>query len=104
MIGTGWNNGSPNNESGAGYGIRISRQDRDQYFRREWTSVTIELEDDEVVEIEIPLSESFWRNCTELRGAEIGRWMLRQGFAPWPEGNPPKFELISLGKGRFRLA
>lgn len=38
MIVSGWNNGSPNNRTGAGYGIRISKDDRDE----EWDSVEIE--------------------------------------------------------------
>jgi len=48
MIVSGWNNGSPNNRTCAGYGIRISKKDRDKYFRREWDSVEIELENDEI--------------------------------------------------------
>ena len=31
MIVVGWNNGSPNNRTGAGYGVRIVREDRDMY-------------------------------------------------------------------------
>ena len=32
MIVVGWNNGSPNNRTGAGYGVRIVREDRDMVF------------------------------------------------------------------------
>ena len=28
MIVSGWNNGSPDNRTGAGYGIRLSKEDR----------------------------------------------------------------------------
>jgi len=36
---------------------------------------------------------SFWdKNCRELINQEIGRWMLDSGYAPWPNGRPPKFE------------
>jgi len=42
---SGWNNGSPNNTTGAGYGVRISSfSDRDKYFKRDWDKVLIELE------------------------------------------------------------
>lgn len=34
MIVTGWNNGSPNNESGAGYGILIKKEERNRHFKR----------------------------------------------------------------------
>lgn len=101
MIVSGWNNGSPNNRTGAGYGIRLSKKDRDKYFRREWKIVEIELESDGVVRVE--LSNSFWRNCTELRSSKIGKWMLDRGHAPWSKDNPPKFELIPVFEGRFKL-
>ncbi len=39
---TGWSNGSPS-ASGAGYGLRISAADRDRYFDRSWSEVSIEL-------------------------------------------------------------
>lgn len=51
MIVSGWNNSSPNNRTGARYGIRISKKDRDKYFCREWNFVEIELESDEIVEV-----------------------------------------------------
>ncbi|RLI81964.1 hypothetical protein DRP04_05000 [Archaeoglobales archaeon] len=101
LIVSGWNNGSPNNETGAGYGIRISKKDRDKYFRREWEFVEIELEDDEVITVR--LSSSFWKDCSELRSSKIGMWMLQKGYAPWPKNNPPKFELIPVSERRFRL-
>lgn len=71
MIVTGWNNGSPNNESGAGYRIRIASQDREKYFKKSWSLVTIELGNGDSVDIR--LSDSFWRRCSELRNAKIGK-------------------------------
>ena len=71
MVVTGWNNGSPNNTTGSGYGIRLSRRDRDKYFRREWPFVTIELEGGDTTEVN--LAPSFWRRCTEVRGVAIGK-------------------------------
>jgi hypothetical protein len=37
----------------------------------------------------VTVSPSFWRHCSELRSAEIGRWLHRNGLAPWPPGRPP---------------
>ena len=102
VIVSGWNNGSPNNRTGAGYGIRISKEDRDKYFRREWDFVEIELENGEVVRIN--LSNSFWKKCVELRSSKIGRWMLERDYAPWPKNNPPKFELVQVSERRFKLS
>ena len=48
--------------------------------------------------------ESFWGpECRELVSKDIGRWMLNTGYAPWPEGEPPKFEVEPSGKGVFRV-
>ena len=49
------------------------------------------------------ISRSFWRNCSELRSSKIGKWMLKNGYAPWSKGNPPEFELIPLSGNRFKL-
>jgi len=97
-----WNNGSPDNRTGAGYGVRIAHRDRDRYFQRRWPYVTIELEDDDTVDVN--LSDSFWRSCSELRSAKIGEWMLEHGLAPWPKGNPPKLRLEPVGDRKFRLS
>jgi len=97
----GWNNGSFS-MSGAGYGIRISRQDRDKFFNRGWSKVVIELEGEREL-IEVRLSDSFWRGCSELRSAKIGRWMMKNGLAPWERGCPPKLELQQIGDNKFKL-
>ena len=51
MIVVGWNNGSPNNRTGAGYGVRIVREDRDMYFQNTWSSVIIELDNGDLLVI-----------------------------------------------------
>jgi len=96
----GWSNGSPTS-SGAGYGIRIARIDRDKYFQREWLCVIVELGGEGWIRVN--LSDSFWRSCIELRSAQIGRWMINQGLAPWPRCRPPELELEPIGNRRFRL-
>ena len=92
MLATAWSNGSPR-RSGAGYGLKISRQDRDRFFDQSWSTVVIHLPEQDPTSV--PLSESFWRSCTELRSAAIGRWLLLNGLAPWPRGKPPVIELQS---------
>ena len=99
MKATVWNNGQPS-ETGAGYGLAISEEDRDAHFRREWSSVTLRIEGDEIA---VRLTPSFWRSCTELRSKAIGQHMLQRGLAPWPRGRPPELELVPEGEREFRL-
>lgn len=101
MIVTAWNNGSPNNKTGSGYGIRISRKDRDKHFDPEWSGVEVELGENEIVDVSI--SNSFWDDCIELRSSEIGLWMLNKNDAPWPKYDPPQYKLVLLRKDRFVL-
>jgi hypothetical protein len=42
MIVTAWNNGQPHS-TGAGYGLKVNANDRDEYFSRKWRSVVLEL-------------------------------------------------------------
>ena len=102
MIVTGWNNGSPNNRTGSGYGVRLKRRDRDDHFGREWQLVAVQLDNGKTVDVS--LTGSFWRRCTELRSGVIGKWMLDRGLAPWPKGRPPRFRLERTGVRRFRLS
>ena len=81
-----WSNGRPLH-TGAGYGVRLSDHDRDQYFDPEWHEVIVELDRGETVSV--PLSNSFWGSCPELRSAAIGRWLQHNGVAPWALGAPP---------------
>jgi hypothetical protein len=100
MIVTGWSNGRPR-ASGTGLGLRLAKDDRDTYFEPDWQTVLIELPSGSTTRV--PLSASFWQSCTELRSAEIGRWMLAEHLSPWPRRQPPKFRLERVGPGRFRL-
>lgn len=96
----GWHNGSPR-PSGAGYGLAIGYRDRDDHFETSWSSVILDLESGPSVEVH--LSPSFWRSCSEMRSAEIGRWLLHVGAAPWPKGSPPRFELLPRGCASFAV-
>ena len=104
MIVTAWNNGKQH-RSGAGYGLKIDRTDRDRYFHPEWRLVIIEFQGQpQTVEINIS-KPSFWNEtCRELISIEIGKWLIENKFAPWPKGEPPKLKLTPIKGNRFRLS
>ena len=78
---------------------KIEGHNRDKYFDRSWSTVIIELEGGEPAEVQ--LSQSFWHRCSELRSAEIGRWLLTAGAAPWPTGSPPRIAVLQIEGNRF---
>ena len=47
FLATAWNNGQWST-TGAGYGLKVSIEDRDRFFDREWESVTLRLGVDEI--------------------------------------------------------
>jgi hypothetical protein len=98
FVAVAWNNGSYRS-TGAGFGLKVSRDDRDRYFRKEWSCVYLRLPGlDDPLEVNIK-KKSFWNDsCRELINIEIGRWMIAAKLAPWARGKPPRFKLIP-GKG-----
>ena len=82
--------------------IRIDIEDRNRYFNRDWDYIIIELEG-ETNQINVNLSPSFWRRCKELRSAGIGRWLIKNGLAPWPRYNPPELRLEHIEDNCFKL-
>ena len=105
MIWTAWNNGSYH-ASGAGYGFKVDANDRDRYFRHNWGTVFVELPRGLTfarAEVNVTKS-SFWvPQCDELISQVIGRWLLDEGYAPWPQSASPKFEVDPAGDRRFVL-
>lgn len=97
MRATGWHNGSRPTEA-AGYGIKFSEGDRDRHFRPEWSEVILEVDGAEVA---VPVSQSFWNRCSELRSAALGRWLLDSGVAPWPRSAPPGIAVEPIEGNRF---
>jgi hypothetical protein len=95
----GWRGGSADEREPAGYGIRLTAADRDRHFDPEWTSVVLELAEGPT--IEVPLAASFWRSCSELRSADLGRWLLAAGRAPWPKHTPPAIAVNPIAGNRF---
>lgn len=95
-----WNNGR-HHPSGAGYGVKLSAGDRDRWFQKDWAAIRIQVPGEGTTEV--PLSESFWRRCSELRSAAIGRWLRGSGMAPWPKGEPPALTIEHVEGSLFRL-
>jgi hypothetical protein len=96
---TAWSNGRPTS-AGAGYGVRIGKQDRDRYFDRRWSEIAVDLDG---TAVPVSLSVSFWNRCSELRSAAIGRWLLDHQLAPWHIGRPPRLVLRRVAEARFEL-
>jgi len=100
-----WNNGA-HHPSGAGYGLKVSAEDRDRYFRRTWKFVTVEISaspGQKTIQINTD-KPSFWDStCRELISKEIGIWLKSQNLAPWPKGSPPRLSLRPAGEARFVL-
>ena len=103
MIVTAWNNGK-HHDTGAGYGLKVSVDDRDAYFDQGWQSVILELQgrlDPIVVRL---AKASFWSpKCRELISKPIGQWLRENGKAPWPSGHPPKLKMEPIGGNRFSV-
>lgn len=103
MIWSAWNNGS-HSRSGGGFGLHVPTTDRKREFQPSWKSVRIELPSSRGHQrIAVPISPSFWRTCNELRGQDIGRWLVRRGHCTWSLGAPPRFEVKKVGRRRFRV-
>jgi hypothetical protein len=104
VIWTAWKNGK-HSPTGTGYGFELSREDRDKHFSRDWQTVIVDLPyGDGSIKVEVSIAnQSFWEGCSELRSKEIRQWLYRERHAPWPNRVPPKFQVVPIGKGRFRV-
>jgi len=100
---TAWNNGSPS-KTGSGYGLKISINDRDNYFKKSKKSAILHLSGKSGT-ISINTDKpSFWSPiCRELISKDVGEWLISNKLGKWSKGNPPKLTLVSLGNNEFRL-
>ena len=114
FIASAWSNGRTNNETGAGYGLRIKINDRDRVFNenQRHKPVTLKLVGNrKSYEVTVSINnDCFWNNCPEFRDQEIGLWFIENEFInkkpaspPWPYRKPPKFQIVSIGKCRFEV-
>ena len=102
---TGWKNGK-HSRTGVSYGLEISVEDRDEFFARSWKTVTLYLVNGKKQRTAIAnvAKASFWDGtCRELINTEIRSWFFECGFAPWPNGNPPRFRMVSKGDREFEV-
>ncbi len=101
MTVTAWKSGK-HCESGAGYGLKVAVEDRDEYFKREWKCVVLELEGTSALAKPNIDKPSFWdETCHELIDQEIGEWLIANGLAPWPKQHPPKLLMEHVSGNRF---
>lgn|SRR5574341_490388 len=100
---TAWNNGQQHS-TGAGYGFKLGAKDRDANFQPSWTTVFVSLPGSQQ-EVEVNIAKpSFWSpDCRELISREFGGWLIDNGYAPWPSGEPPRFRLRNMGGNHFRI-
>jgi len=100
---TAWNNGN-HHKTGAGYGFKLKKEDRDKFFSEEWKNIYLSIPGRKD-EIEINIAKaSFWnQSCRELISKEIGKWLISNSLAPWPTGQPPKFVLECQVSNHFKL-
>ena len=102
---TAWNNGAWR-DTGAGYGLKISAEDRDRHFERDWDTVTLRLlgeQTNRVAEANVAKA-SFWGSqCRELIKLEIGQWLIENGCCRWPLNAPPRFRMRPLADREFEV-
>jgi len=101
MTVTAWKSGK-HRESGGGYGLKVAVDDRDEYFKREWKYIVLELEGSSILVKPNVDKPSFWNEiCHELIDQGIGKWLISNGLAPWPKQHPPKLRMEQVFENRF---
>ncbi len=94
MLVSGWKSGRFGGHRAAALGVRVGRENVEQFFDKNWDVVLVEIEGDT---IPVRVTKTFWTSCPELRNPAIGAWMKKKGLAPWPKGRPPEMRLTHLG-------
>lgn len=103
MIVTAWNNGA-HNRNGSGYGFKVKNADRDEFFQKEWEEIYLEIEGEpELIKADVH-QDRFWSDAgKEITATAIGKWLRKNGMAPWHQGNPVTFELQPVENNRFKV-
>jgi hypothetical protein len=103
MIVKAWNNGS-HHRDGSRYGFKVSAADRDAFFKPEWELIVLEIEGEaEPVKVELDREGLWGKECREIRCDAVGRWLHKNGMAPWSKINAPMFEIDPLEDNNFVL-
>lgn len=105
MIASAWNNGD-RKASGSGYGLRLSSADINVHFSKSFQTISLLIpsDNDMLVALVNIGKKTFWDGtCGELIQIEIGKWLIRSGFAMWPKGHPPKVSIVCISEAEFRI-
>jgi len=98
-----WNNGK-RNSSGAGYGIKIKMQDREQFFNRNWKTVILHLDGYSKSVDSNVAKKSFWtKTCGELIRKDIGIWLLQNNCAVGTLGWLFEVRMTIIGEREFKI-
>lgn len=93
-----WKNGSENQNTGSGYGIRISKEHH-KYFS-DYSQVILEINE---IKYTINLTASFWDKCHEIRSRFIGLFLIQNNLKTWAYRQPHKLKLIYIKDNIFKL-
>jgi hypothetical protein len=89
MIVKTWSNGSPNKNTGAGFGVKLKNDD-DYGTMLNWKEVRV---GDKMIDRG---NRKFTQQCPEIRSKIIGEFLIKNQLGSWEKGNPHDLELISL--------
>ena len=105
---TAWSNSGSDKPNG--FSVSKKADDRDRLFKRlksqsSRMEVIIELPSGEALWFSRPETSLFWSTCPEFISSKIGKWIIEQGDAPWPEGERPKYiaELSTADDGAVKI-
>jgi hypothetical protein len=82
------------------YGIYVGKWNRDKYFHSDIKEIEVMIDRHFY---SFKLTSSFWNNCPEFRDRNepvIREWLKHHCSLNWRHGQPPKMELVQIGKGR----
>lgn len=94
-----WSNGNANEKTGAGYGLRISKNNRDKFF----------LDDAEYFliinkkKIKMNITPGFYRKCPEIRDKKIGMFLVNNNLHKWKSRSPHSLNMIKVDDETFEL-
>ena len=89
---------------GEWYGFRVSKSERNAYFSRELKSVILELpQGNGTVRIQVNVSPSFWKKCSELRSSKIRNWFNECGYSSPTTIEVPRFHAEFVNQNTIHI-